>query len=367
MDPVFLNFYSFGSILICLFFFYIGFFFLTIKDRSKAAFHLGICALTTVAHNVGYTWGFISYEESTIYHRLIVTAMPLVSFTQLVGFFIYFPEPRQKGILPGLILYWTMYAGVIAVSVYYVLSWKDAPRTFVPGSHYWDFETHGFYGHFIYIILLYELCYIAVAIWKIFVEEGKERRSVVYILLCYAVITVVPGILNALSRNGSVARATYQQSFNLGMVTGLFLIMIVYVNATKERTTILSRIVGVSLATFFVCYQLVGYSILNGYEKSYDEMKKRDSVLSVLQEKNPEGLAYILAYDPEKNSFRTEKGEKDPRSKKEDENEILFFREKLKLCNLGSLAGTRGSRGPRRFWKNPPDHLRRIRKRFVLF
>ncbi len=339
MDPIFLNFYSFGSILISLFFLYIAFFFLTIKDRSMAAFHLGVCALTTILHNVGYTWGFISFDESTIYHRLFVTAAPLMSFTQLVGFFLYFPEPRQKGILPGLILYWLMYLGVAIVSVYYMISCWNTPRTFVPGSHYWDFEVHGFYGRFIYIILIYEACYLAIAIWKVVIEKGKERRSVIYILLSYAVITVVPGVLNAMSRNGSVARATYQQSFNLGMVTGLFLIMIVYVNATKERTTILSRIVGVSLATFFVCYQLVGYSILNGYEKSYDDMKRRDSSIAVTQDKTPEGLAYVVSYDGERNEFRQEKGIKDSRSKKEDEIEVRFFKEKLLLCSLGNLSG----------------------------
>ncbi|TGK02819.1 HAMP domain-containing protein [Leptospira langatensis] len=338
MDPFFLNFYSFGSILISLFFLYIAFFFLTIKDRSKAAFHLGVCALTTVFHNVGYTWGFISFEEGTIYHRFITTTAPLMSFTQLVGFFIYFPEPRKKGIIPGLIFYWLLYAGVLFVAIFYAIECWNAPRSFVPGSHYWDYEANLFYGYFIYIILFYEACYMVIAIWKAIIETGKERRSVIYILLSYAVITVVPGILNALSRNGTVARATYQQSFNLGMVTGLFLIMIVYVNATKERTTILSRIVGVSLATFFVCYQLVGYSILNGYENSYDEMKRRDSQISVTEDKDSQGLAYIVSYDPQENEFHPERGIKDLRFKKEDELEVRFLREKLLLCNLGNLS-----------------------------
>ncbi|WP_108929612.1 SpoIIE family protein phosphatase [Leptospira johnsonii] len=337
MDPLFFNFYSFGSILIVLYFLYAGFFFLTIKERSMAAFHLGVCGLTTVFHNIGYFWGFISFDESTIFHRAIAVAGPLMSFTQLVGFFIYFPEPRKKGILPGLIFYWLLYLGVLVVTGYYVFICWDAPRSFVPGSHYWDYEVHVFYSYFIYIILFYEACYLVIGIWKAIIETGKERRSVIYILLSYAVITVVPGILNALSRNGTVARATYQQSFNLGMVTGMFLIMIVYVNATKERTTILNRIIGISLATFFVCYQLVGYSILNGYERSYDEMKRRDSSISVQEGKDSQGLAYIVSYDPEKNEFRSERGNKDPRSKKEDELEVRFFREKQKISNLGSL------------------------------
>lgn len=338
MDPIFLNFYSFGSILIVLYFFYAAYFFLTIKERSQAAFHLGICSLTTVFLNLGYLWGFISFEENTIYHRIVAIAGPLMSFTQLVGFFINFPEPRKKGILPGRILYWSLYAGVALVTGYYTLICWNAPRTFVAGSHYWDYEVPQFYVYQVYIILFYELCYLVVGVWRAVIEKGKERRSVVYILLSYVVITVGPGILNAMSRIGAVSRATYHQVFNLGFVTGMFLIMVVYVNATKERTTILNRIVGVSLATFFVCYQLVGYSILNGYEKSYDELKIRDSSIAVTEGKNPEGLAYIVSYEPEENEFRQERGEKDPRFRKEDELEVRFFREKRRICNLGNLS-----------------------------
>ncbi|TGL60721.1 SpoIIE family protein phosphatase [Leptospira sarikeiensis] len=367
MNPIFFNFYSFGSILIVLYFLYTGFFFLTIKERSKAAFHLGVCALTTVFHNIGYFWGFISFEESTIHHRIIAVAGPLMSFTQLVGFFIYFPEPRKKGILPGLIFYWLLYLGVLLVTGYYAVICWNAPRSFVPGSHYWDYEVHVFYSYFIYVILFYEVCYLVIGIWKAIIETGKERRSVIYILLSYAVITVVPGLLNALSRNGTVARATYQQSFNLGMVTGMFLIMIVYVNATKERTTILNRIIGVSLATFFVCYQLVGYSILNGYERSYDEMKRRDSSIAVLEGKNPEGLAYIVSFDPEKNEFRSERGKKDPRFKKEDELEVRFFREKQKISNLGNLPGDKRLERTKELLETSPSDFKAYEEGLIIF
>ncbi|EQA45340.1 SpoIIE-like protein phosphatase domain protein [Leptospira broomii serovar Hurstbridge str. 5399] len=336
MNSIFLNFYAFGSILAAFFCLYVAFFFLTIKDGSKAAFHLGLCCLSSFFHHIGYIWGFISYDESTIFHRWIVVAGPLISFTQLVAFFIYFPALRSRGLKIGLSFYALLHLGVLAVTAWYVTISLGATRTFVAGSHYWDFETHVFYKYFSIIILFYDVSYLVIAIWKAVVEKGKERRSVIYILLAYIVVTVVPGILNAMSRDGSVSRAAYQQSFDAGMVIGMFLILIVYVNATKERTTILSRIVGISLATFAVCYLLVGYSILEGYEETYDESKNKDTVLAVMNNQSPQGLAYVSSFDPDSGKFEIEKGSKDPRFNSEDNLETKFFRIRNQLINVGS-------------------------------
>ncbi|PJZ69608.1 stage II sporulation protein E [Leptospira perolatii] len=355
MDLLTLNFYSFGSILTALFYLYAMSFFLTIKDRSMAALHLGLCAVSSFLLAAGYFWGFSSPNESTVFHRYLVVISPLTSFGQLVAFFLYFPY--RRGVKFGLPLYIALQVGAVGVLAYYVIISLSAPKVYVAGSHYWDFEVHTFYRYFSFIILFYDLCYLIVGIWRSIVEKGKERRSVIYILLAYVVITVVPGVLNALSRNGSVERATYQQAYNLGMVIGMFLIILVYVNATKERTTILNRIIGVTLATFLVCYQLAGYAILNSYERSYDEIKKRDAEVVVMDNRTASGLAYVQSFDPQTDSFALEKGKKDARFQNEDEIELKFFKVRKTLCNLGTLSAAERLQKSEQILENSPNQF----------
>ncbi|TGK21056.1 HAMP domain-containing protein [Leptospira fluminis] len=335
MDHIYLNFYFFGSLLASLFALYVSLFFLTIKDRSKAAFHLGLSALSTFVFHLGYAIGFISYDEWSILHRWIVIPTPMIGYTQLLIFFFYFPQPKKVKL--GLSVYAASYLGVAIMAGYYIVASMQSVRTFVMGSHYWDFETHQFYKIFSLAVLTYNLAFLIAGIWRAVSEKGRERRSVIYIILSYCVITIFPGVANALSRDGSISRALYQQVADLGLVTGLFLILVVYVNTTKERTTILSRIVGITMATFLLVFQLVGYAILNGYESSFDQIKIRESKLVVMEGEKPSGFAYEISYDPAEDSFTTEKGVKDSRFVEEDKTEIRFFHFYNLLTELGNL------------------------------
>ncbi|TGK01565.1 HAMP domain-containing protein [Leptospira langatensis] len=335
MDPLYFNFYFFGSLLASLFSLYVSFFFLTIKDGSKAAFHLGVSSLSTTIFHLGYAIAFCSAEDWTIFHRWIVIPFPMIGYTQLFIFFFYFPNPRRVKL--GKIIYVLLYAGVLTTAVFYIILSLKSTRTFVMGSHYWEFETHLFYKIFSLLVFLYNAIFLIAAIWRAIVEKGAERRSVIYITLTYIIITLFPGITNALSREGTVSRAVYQQTADILLVLGLFLILIVYVNATKERTTILSRIVGVSMATFFLAFQLVGFTILNGYDSSFDLIKREEAKLTVFHEEEPPGFAYLISYDPKEDKFLTERGFKDLRSDAEDRLELRFFYIARNLTRLGNL------------------------------
>lgn len=335
MDPFYFNFYVFGSLLASLFSLYVTFFFLTIKEKSKAAFHLGLSTLSTTLFHFGYALGFISFDEWTVFHRWIVIPLPMVGYVQLAIFFFYFPSPRKTNI--GIPIYILMYLGVILMGGFYIINSLQTSRSFVMGSHYWEFETHYFYRIFSLSVFVYNLIFLSIGIWRAIVEKGAERRSVIYITVAYLVVTVVPGITNAMSRDGSISRATYQQTADILLVLGLFLVLIIYVNATKERTTILSRIVAVTMATFLLAFQLVGFAILNGYDSSYDSIKRQEAKLVVNEGERPDGFAYLTSYDPSNRSFSIEKGNKDPRSEEEDRLELRFFHVARGLTSLGNI------------------------------
>ncbi|TGL64318.1 SpoIIE family protein phosphatase [Leptospira sarikeiensis] len=336
MEQFYFNFYFFGSLLACLFSIYVTYFFLSIKDRSKAAFHLGLSTLAMTIFHLAYIIAFISFEEWTIFHRWLAIPSPMMGFTQCFIFFFYFPTERNVKL--GLTIYSILYAGLAIVTATFIAITLQSDHRFNIGSNYWDFESHNFYKKFSIIVLIYNFSFLASATWRAIIEKGKERRWIIYIAVAYSTITIVPGILNVMSRDGSISRKVFQHTTDIALVAGLFLVLIIYANATKERTTILSKIVAVTMATFLLAFQLVGYVLLNGYDTSYDQLKSQASELAAIQGKKPEGFAYLVSYDPDQKEFKLERGEKDPRFDPEDKLEIKFFDTSRKLADLGTLT-----------------------------
>lgn len=333
MERFHFNFYFFGSLLACLFSIYVTLFFLRLKDRSKAAFHLGLSTLAMALFHLAYIIAFISFDEWTIFHRWLAIPSPMMGFVQCFIFFFYFPD--EKKVKFGLYVYYALYAILFVVLAVFVFVTLGSVHRFNIGSSYWDFEVHRFYRIFSLIILVYNFSFLASATWRAIVEKGKERRWIIYIATAYSTITIIPGILNVMSRDGSVSRKVFQHTTDIALVAGLFLVLIVYANATKERTTILSRIISVTMATFFLAFQLLGYAILSSYDSSYDLIKTQSAELAVKDGKTPEGFAYIDSYDPASGKFRLERGEKDPRFSEEDRLELAFFHTANRLASLG--------------------------------
>ncbi|TGK18990.1 HAMP domain-containing protein [Leptospira fluminis] len=295
MDFIYLNFYSFGSILAGLFCLYIAIFFITIKERSQAALILGGAGLSAALFHFAYAIGFMTVEVWGVYHRWLVIPTALMTFSHLVLVFFYFPSPKYEKF--GLSLYLLLLFVIGVVTVYFVAISYRSVGIFVKGNHYRDFETYSFYKYYSIIVLVYNTVFVAAGIWRAFSEKGRERRAVIYMLLAFCMISVIPALTNALNRNGLISRIVYQQAVDLSFVIGFFLLLVIYLNISKEKTTVLSRIIGISMATFFLVFQIVAYLILNEYEAQYDKIRFQEAKLIVKNKEQPADLKYVLGYE----------------------------------------------------------------------
>ncbi|EPG76442.1 SpoIIE-like protein phosphatase domain protein [Leptospira fainei serovar Hurstbridge str. BUT 6] len=331
----YLNFYSFGSILAALFCLYVAFFFLRIKERSQAALHLGIASGFAFFFHFGYTIGFFTLERWGIYHRWIVIPSALLVFAQFSLVFFYFPTPRKERI--GKYIYFTLILIVIAVEILFILNSRNSVGRFVKGSHYWDFETYSFYMLYSILVLFFNLLCISLGVWRALVEKGKERRAVIYMLFAFCIILVIPAVTNALNRNGSISRIVYQQAVDLSFVIGFFLLLVIYLNIAKEKTTILNRIVGISMATFFLVFQIIAYFILIEYELVFDRIQYQEAKLAIATREKAKGLEYIVSYDMSAGSSNQIFGKSDPISESERGLETNYIRLWNLICSLGDL------------------------------
>jgi hypothetical protein len=137
-------------------------------------------------------------------------------------------------------------------------------------AHTYDFFGDRVTGIISLFIILNILVALVLTLWRTFTGKGNERWPVLTIGLCYTLATLVPAVANALSRSGGIDRGTFQNIWVLANVAGFFLVIIAYVNNTRERMSFMGRIIGVSLIAILAVMQIVSYYMLREKEFAFD-------------------------------------------------------------------------------------------------
>ncbi|TGK53539.1 HAMP domain-containing protein [Leptospira kanakyensis] len=262
------DFYTFGSLVGVIFTFYNAQFFLTVKEKSEATYRLGMGTLWLGLFHFGYMINFSFMGPAAAYLRWLVIIGAMAGASYLTSFFLSYPEvyfPRLKKYLFGI-----MNFIVVTVTGYFVYISLTAGRLFFFSGHYWDFPLPVFYKAYALIVLVFFVSFSLVAIIQIFKMPKESRFATASILIAFILVTILPGIMNAQSRDGAIGRGLYQTITDLVLVVGLFVANVVYINNTKDKTTIISRIIGISLASFLLVLQLVAYSVIQQSESNYD-------------------------------------------------------------------------------------------------
>ncbi|TGN18709.1 SpoIIE family protein phosphatase [Leptospira idonii] len=305
------DFYSFGSLIGVIFTFYNAQLFLTVKEKSKATYLLGMGTLWLGFFHLAYMINFSFMGPSSAYLRWLVITSALMGATYLTSFFLSFPE--EYFVRTRKYLFITMTSFVVIVTLYFVYISLNAGRLYFFSGHYWDFPLPQFYKFYALNVLSFFAIFIISGIVQI-VRTTKDMKLVLgSILMSFAFLTIVPGILNAQSRDGAIDRGIYQTSTDLFLVIGLFASTVMYINNTKDKTTILSRIIGISLACFLLIIQLVAYVSIRQTEKNFDlanYQRAKNAVIQPGDSKSAFHFTYDLTTnsgkslkDPEKNSF----------------------------------------------------------------
>ncbi|MDF3818777.1 SpoIIE family protein phosphatase [Leptospira sp. 96542] len=262
------DFYSFGSLVGVVFTFYNAQLFLTVKEKSEATYNLGMGTLWLGFFHVGYLINFSFLGPASAYLRWLVIASAMMGAAYLTAFFLSYPEvyfPKTKKFLIR-----SMTAGVVLVTGFFVYASLHVGRLYFFSGHYWDFPLPSFYKIYALVVLFYFAIFIGTGIFQIFKMPKESKIALAVILFAFSVLTIIPGIMNAQSRDGAIGRGIYQTITDLLLVFGLFIANVMYINHTKDKTTILSRIIGISLASFLLILQLVAYTVIQQTEESYD-------------------------------------------------------------------------------------------------
>ncbi|MDH5719937.1 MAG: SpoIIE family protein phosphatase [Spirochaetia bacterium] len=291
MQDIYLNSFSIGAIIPFIFTLSVGLFLLKLPEKTTASLYLGRAFFTLAVFNFGYVIAACYYNETAAYHRWITVAaiFPLLLyFTQF--FFHYSILRHKKSAKIFLYAQWLIAALATGVFIYFT---GISEKIFHPHAQHWDFNADKISSIIAVIIMVYILAAIVAAVLKMKILKGKERWAVFGMLIAFLISSILPSLFNTLSREGLIDRGAYQVLYDILTISGLSVMVVIYLNHTKDKTTVMAKIVGISLLLFLLSFQALSFSLLNDKDRAYDEIKNHFTASAYKTDKYSKDLSYI--------------------------------------------------------------------------
>lgn len=303
MPAFYPNYFFIGSLLASLFCIYISTFLYRIKDRSGASFHLAMTMVYMALFNISYVVAQGIYPLPTFIPRWLNIYTALGGALHGALFFRHFPTTLNPKATRRIA--YIGHAIITLASLYLAYGMFKAPVYYLFNSHFWDSATLPLQKLFGILILANFMFFIVAGIWRGFKEHGIERTTVWLLTFFFAVVTVVPGILNILSRDNLIPRSAYQTTITTFNLVGFFFAIVLYINVTRDRTSVHNRIVSISLVTVLLILQIVSFYWLRDAEHNFDEVMYGRAREGYVLGRMPEKASSVYIYDYGKETLFT--------------------------------------------------------------
>lgn len=292
---LYLNSFTIGSLIGVLFFSLIAFFLLSGKNKSKATFHIGISWAMMAVFNFGYVISSSIYHPLAAYHRWLTVFLILAAICHYNVLYFYFPTERNPRAAKNLFI--AMYAITILTFCAFVAVSLGAEKIFHFRGHYWDFDADAPSKVVAIIIMLFLAINIILCGWRIVTGEKKERMVLLLLGITFIIASIVPSVTNTLSRDGTISRDVFQNTWVFFNVMGFFLWMVVYLNNVKERISFMGKLIGISIVTILVLLQFNSFFLMKERDESYDELHRKTVLMAMRTGIREGNMQYIVAYD----------------------------------------------------------------------
>ncbi len=294
-NNIYLTFFSIGSIIPVIGLGYITIFLFAIPKKSDSTMHLAYGFLLMTIFNFAYLISSSFYAPMAAYHRWLTVAVIIPAEIHFNMFLLYYGGFSQLRLARWIMV--IQYAISLTITVLFCIATYHAPKIYHFDGHYWDFDADRISALIGMIIIFYLLIFIAILIYKACILKDHERRIAVYAGIAYLSATVIPSITNTLSRKGVIDREVFQVSWVLFNLFGFFLLAVVYINNTKERTNLLSQITAISLVTILTLFQAFSYISMRDLDRSFHELRITQAARSATENTyRPPGLVYLAAF-----------------------------------------------------------------------
>ena len=296
-NHIYFNFFTIGALIPVVLHILITLFFFSIPEKSRATFHLGFAYLFTTLLNFAYLIASSYYHPLAAYHRWLTVGVIMLGQTHFTLFIYNYPKPGNPKI--ERILWFSQYIVSFAITAAFVLITRHASAVYHFEGHYWDFDADEISKWIGVILVLYLVPFTTIYISKMISTSKRERLVVTLLGIAYLVGALIPSIANALSREGIIDRHFFQITWAMLNIFGFFLLAIIYINNTRDKSSFMAKIVGISMVTFLVLIQGISYFSLRDKDRAYDEIRGHQIHRILFSpDYRPNDLCYMAVYDP---------------------------------------------------------------------
>jgi methyl-accepting chemotaxis protein len=186
---------------------------------------------------------------------------------------------------------------VLVLSLLYILIVKKPEIYFNFEAHYYELDIPLYFKIFGLCIFTVIIIYYLSAIYFIFRSSGENRKIYIWIVIALFFLSIVPSYANVANRNGSASRIFYILSYCLCCLAGFFIILILFINNTKDKTSFLFKVVSVSFLSFVLIFSFISLVVSNDRENDYNSIHISSLKSILFANDEPSDLKYIIEFD----------------------------------------------------------------------
>ena len=308
---------------------------LNLRNKSGYSRVLTIFFFAAFLMNVGFFMGAVLPFPLGAYHRFLTVHGSLFSIVLMIQFAYAYPRNlhvRESRIVLGI----TLFLSVTLSAAFIIEALRQGPAFDFKGQ---VFNFLGLGKRTALGLLLQIAWFISVMIRKARSLEGAERRAIILIMIALLIPSLGPAIGNALFQREIVSHGVFQQFFVVLSVLGYFTITIIFINNTVDRTSFMTKIVGISVVTLLMVVQIFSTVVTLNKDAYFDRIRRGEAVQSLLINGTPpDSAAYVLSYSPGEDQVRIVA---DPVGGLEDYDFRSDFRERLATAQAAPAGAVR--------------------------
>ncbi len=242
---------------------------ISLKDKQLYTRDLTFFFLGALGLNLGYLWSALFIGPLGGAHRFITVGIVFVPLIFMIQFAHHFPNNQRTR--SSRISFWISAAIALALigHFYYNAIISDPDFDFQGELFNYEQEMGAWVARGMILMMLWFAIVLFMRSRKM---EKKEKRAARQLLLAMLIPTLLPGIVNVLYNGGRISHSTFQQGYVFLSLLGYTAIVLVFINNTVERTSFMTKIVGISLVTLLLAIQALSAFSGQQTHRSYDRI-----------------------------------------------------------------------------------------------
>ena len=238
------------------------------------------------------------FEPLGAYHRWVTVLFVLLSGVAITQFLLRYPKNSHPRLSQAILVIHLIVA--IVASGVFISKTIHAEKVYHFDGHYWDFDADVISHITGLVIFSYMITFYVLGYWRAYIFKNKNRWGAIGLTTGFLLSTLIPGVTNILSRDGALDRGAHQTTLVLFVAIGFFMVVMVYINTTRDQSTFMAKIVGISLLTILLVMQFVSYFSLQDKDQAYNAVHLKDVTLTLRGEAPSEDFKYEAVFDVKK-------------------------------------------------------------------